>query len=346
LNFTLEDREYEVAKIINFLPLETFEYEPAIITDILERFEFETAELILGFNVPGQVGDAIDWIIQRSTVANWGYTESLGNEIGLDMLLIPSGTFLMGAPEAELESTPSERPQHEVTVKSFYMGRYPITQAQWREVASYPKIERELQTNPSRFKEDNCPVEKVLWRDATEFCRRLSAKTGREYRLPSEAEWEYACRAGTTTPFHFGNTITPELANYDGNYIYNEGPQGEYREMTTEVGSFPANAWGLHDMHGNIWEWCEDDWHKNYQGAPNDGTAWIEENRTAHRVRRGGSWNFHPKDCRSAFRPINYSGLFKFVIGLRVVCEPPTTLGRRDSLILISQENSTNSDPP
>jgi formylglycine-generating enzyme required for sulfatase activity len=198
------------------------------------------------------------------------FTENLPNNVPLDMVAIRGGTFMMGSPEPE--GYDSEKPQHEVTVPPFFMGKYPITQAQWRAIASRKdlKVERDLEANPSRFKDrDRCPVEKVSWYDAVEFCARLSQHTGKSYRLPSEAEWEYACRAGTTTPFHFGETITSELANYRATETYGAGVKGTYRQETTEVGSFGvANAFGLYDMHGNVWEWCLDDWHDNYEGAP------------------------------------------------------------------------------
>ena len=161
-----------------------------------------------------------------------------------------------------------------------------------------PKLNRELKADPSRFKGDNRPVEQVTWFDAVEFCQRLSQYTKRNYRLPSEAEWEYACRAGTTTPFHFGETITSELANYNAESTYGDAPKGESRGETTEVGSFGvANGFGLYDMHGNVYEWCADQYHDNYEGAPTDGSAWIEEindNDNHSRLLRGGSWYFNP----------------------------------------------------
>ena len=313
--FPLEDLEYEVAEFINFPPLQDFEYEPAQITNILERFEFETA----------QVEKPLE--IRHHRAANWGYTEALSEEIGLEMVSIPDGTFIMGAPEEEPDSRNNERPQHQVTVPPFFMGRYPITQAQWRIVANWPQLERVLTPEPSRFQGDNRPVERVSWEEAVEFCQRLSAKTGKTYRLPSEAEWELACRAGTTTPFHFGETITPDLANYKGNYTYNNSPKGEYRRETTDVGSFPANLWGLHDMHGNVWERCSDDWHSNYEGAPEDGRAWLEENATETRkLVRGGSWHSYPYRCRFAYRLSDARVFRNFRFGFRVCCEPPRTL--------------------
>ncbi|WP_017661633.1 formylglycine-generating enzyme family protein [Baaleninema simplex] len=256
------------------------------------------------------------------------FAEPLGNGVSLEMTLIPAGEFLMGSPENELERRDREGPQHPVRVPQFFLGTYPVTQAQWRAVTAFPKVEIDLESYPSRFKGDNRPVEQVSWLHAVEFCRRLSRHTGRDYRLPSEAEWEYACRAGTQTPFHFGETLTTALANYNGKYTYGEGVEGKYRKETTEVGSFPANGFGLYDMHGNVWEWCEDDWHENYNEAPRDGSAWVEkDNRTETRkVLRGGSWFNLPRYCRSAYRDGGAPGDVGSLIGFRVACGVARTL--------------------
>jgi formylglycine-generating enzyme required for sulfatase activity len=262
------------------------------------------------------------------------FTEDLGNQVMMDMVLIPAGSFEMGSPKNELEQLDSESPQHRVTVPTFFMGRTPVTQAQWRQVAKLPEVKAELKANPSYFKGDNRPVEQVSWNDATEFYARLSRYTNREYRLPSEAEWEYACRAGTTTPFHFGETIDAQLANYqaqDEQFSgtiypgkYGRGKLGEYRKETFPVGSFPPNQFGLQDMHGNVWEWCQDIWHDSYKNAPTDGSAW-EDGESSSRVLRGGSWLIYPRYCRSAFRSFNSVDRYND-IGFRVVCCVPRTL--------------------
>jgi formylglycine-generating enzyme required for sulfatase activity len=260
-------------------------------------------------------------ITQTQKTAQY-YIEDLGNEIGLEMVLIPGGDFLMGSPEDELERSDSESPQHLVNIKPFCMGKYPVTQEQWQALASLPQVNRELDPDPSNFKGKNLPVEQVSWYDTVEFCDRLSCQTGKPYRSPSEAEWEYACRAGTTTPFHFGETITSQLANYNGEATYGVGTKGTYREKTTEIGSFGvANAFGLYDMHGNVWEWCADHWHDNYEDAPTDGSASIGSRDNRPRLLRGGSWGSDPVLCRSASRYINNLPVNRFNdIGFRVVC--------------------------
>jgi formylglycine-generating enzyme required for sulfatase activity len=243
------------------------------------------------------------------------------------MVAIPEGRFVMGSPEDEPQRSRSESPQHTVTLKSFFLGKYPVTQAQWKAVAALPQVNRELDPKPSHFKSANRPVEQVSCYEAVEFCSRLSQKTGRQYRLPSEAEWEYACRAGTMTPFHFGETITPELANYNGNDTYGAGVKGDYRKETTPVGSFGvANAFGLYDMHGNVWEWCADQWHGNYEGAPTDGRVWLDDNDNQRHVLRGGSWLGNPRYCRSASRHYIDAVYGYNYVGFRVVCAAASTL--------------------
>ncbi|WP_019499135.1 bifunctional serine/threonine-protein kinase/formylglycine-generating enzyme family protein [Pseudanabaena sp. PCC 6802] len=227
--------------------------------------------------------------------------ENLGGGIVLEMIYIPAGTFLMGASPQEGRHSGFESIQHPVSILPFYMGKYPITQAQWMAVAMLPPVNRTLDLDPSYFKGSNRPVECVSWYDAVEFCDRLYCQTGRNYQLPSEAQWEYACRAGTDTPFYFGKHLSSNLANYDD--VYSDGyRKNYYRPQTSEVGIFPANAFGLHDMHGNVWEWCADNWHESYQGAPDDGSAWEESGNDRYRLSRGCSWRNHQYNCRSSFR--------------------------------------------
>jgi formylglycine-generating enzyme required for sulfatase activity len=251
-------------------------------------------------------------------------TVSKKRSIRFEMVGIPGGEFLMGSPDKE-NGNDNEKPQHLVTVPPFYLGRVPVTQSQWRFVAGLDRIDRNLEPKPSRFSGDDLPVERVSWEDATEFCARLSAHTGRAYRLPTEAEWEYACRAGTTTPFHFGETLNTSVVNYDGNDTYGNGQKGQYRRKTTPVGSLnAANAWGLFDMHGNVWEWCEDDWHNNYEDAPTDGSAWLDRENEKHtKILRGGSWNFTPRNCRSASQYYFSRNSRNYYTGVRVACAAP-----------------------
>ncbi|MEW5861600.1 MAG: SUMF1/EgtB/PvdO family nonheme iron enzyme [Cyanobacteriota bacterium] len=230
------------------------------------------------------------------------FSEDLGGGVTLEMVEIPGGTFCMGSPGTENKRDSDESPQHQVTVAPFFMGKFTITQAQWEAVAKLPQIHQFLNFEPSDFKGTNRPIENVSWHDAVEFCARLSKKTGKIYRLPSEAEWEYACRAGTTTPFHFGNTITTDIANYNGNFTYVPALKGKYRLQTTEVGSFSPNAFGLYDMHGNVYEWCADVWHDYYNGAPADGSEWKSGGNNSFRLLRGGAWSNNPEHCRSAVR--------------------------------------------
>ena len=248
------------------------------------------------------------------------FSENLGNGIMLDMVQIPGGSFQMGAVKGEEGASDDEFPQHLVTVKEFWMGKFVVTQEQWKTIALLPQIKTKLKADPSNWKGANLPVEQVSWNQAKEFCDRLSIKTGKAFDLPTEAQWEYACRAGTTTPFHFGETITTDVANFDGNYTYAKALKGTYREKTMTVDSFDPNAFGLYNMHGNVWEWCLDPWHSNYNGAPKDDRVWDASNDSGSKVLRGGSWFFNPSFCRSALRNVNRFLLDDSFVGFRVVC--------------------------
>jgi formylglycine-generating enzyme required for sulfatase activity len=261
----------------------------------------------------------------------------------LPMLHIPPGRFLMGSPADEPGRYDDEGPHHEVQLQEFFLSQTPITQAQWRAMAQWQRQEHEdgdlwpeaLDPDPvsnlddaERFAGEQRPVVNVSWHDAMAFCQRLRLRTGKNYTLPSEAQWEYACRAGTITPFHFGDLLSTKLANYNSSEVYEDGEKGDDRQLTTDVLSHHANAWGLHDMHGNVCEWCADHWHGNYEGAPEDGRAWIDEeakenkNETKRRLLRGGSWNAHPASCRSAFRVNNPPDGRDDSLGFRVCCLP------------------------
>jgi formylglycine-generating enzyme required for sulfatase activity len=266
-------------------------------------FEFETATL--GKNHE----------ILRSGGRGEFFAEDLGNGVMLEMVSIPGGSFKMGSPESEAQRESRESPQHNVTIQPFFMGKFTVTQEQYQAV---------MGENPSQFKGGKKPVESVTWDNAVEFCAKISKIIGKVYRLPSEAEWEYACRAGTTNPFYFGETITTDLANYDGNHIYGSAPKGQYRKQTMDVGSFPANAFGLYDMHGNVWEWCQDNLHENYEGAPDDGTPWSNSDNS-YRLLRGGSWSSNPRNCRCAFRAWHGRDRRNGNIGFRVVFVCPRT---------------------
>jgi formylglycine-generating enzyme required for sulfatase activity len=277
------------------------------------------------------------------------FTEVIGPGAGLDMVAIPGGAFTMGSPNYEPQRRPNEGPQRTVTLSPFFIGASPITQAQWADVVTaHPtKISHGLDAFPSYFKGKDLPVEGVSWNQADEFCHRLAESTGRDYRLPTEAEWEYACRAGSAGPFHFGPTITPDLANYCGaggavcgesggrsvasdkydgmTYVsgaYDQGPTGKFRATTTAAGTFPPNRFGLYDMHGNVWEYCQDMASPTYSDAPVDGGAYLSGAPGGDRILRGGSWSHNPAICRSAYRdsiaPDNPGWLGR--IGFRVVC--------------------------
>jgi formylglycine-generating enzyme required for sulfatase activity len=241
------------------------------------------------------------------------------------MVTIPPGHFVMGSPPGEAERRDNEGPQHLVKLEGFWMGQTPITQAQWRQV---------MGTNPSEFQgdwadQDQRPVELVSWEQAMAFCAKLRERTGRHYSLPSEAQWEYACRAGTTTPFHCGATLISELANFCTSSTNGAAPKVDYWGQTSTVEQFPANRWGLLDPHGNVWEWCLDDWHSSYHGAPEDGRAWLarqglsrleREGGGGDRLLRGGSWLRVPEECRAAYRGWFRPDSRVINVGFRVCC--------------------------
>lgn len=222
---------------------------------------------------------------------------------------------MMGSPAREESQETYEQPQHAVYVPEFYLGQTQVTQAQW--AAIFPEKSLEFSRN------SQLPVHSISWLDAIEFCERLSAKTGQAYRLPTESEWEYACRATTTNPFAYGDTILDSIVNYNAEYPYKQAPKGTCRGKATPVAMFPPNLFGLYDMHGNLWEWCLDEWCADYNGAPCDGSARGNINSrdgTQLKVVRGGSWFSHGRNCRAASRAGLFASFRHYHYGLRVVC--------------------------
>lgn len=242
------------------------------------------------------------------------FEEDLGEAAPLSMVAIPGGTFLMGAASTARPGLHDTQSSRRARVQAFFMGQHLVTQTQWAQVVRWPKIARDLAPNPSYFQGPTLPVDSVSWLDTMEFCARLSAHTERSYRLPNEAEWEYACRAGSTTPFHFGDTVTSQLANYVGTYTYAAESRGDYRQATTPVGSFCPNAFGLYDMHGNVWEWSADRWLERAPVSRASGTPrhW--------RALRGGSWSDAPGNIRAATRTGNAVEALNRLFGLRICC--------------------------
>jgi formylglycine-generating enzyme required for sulfatase activity len=252
------------------------------------------------------------------------FREELGDSESLEMVELPSGNFWMGAPGNEFaqvlkelqkiglpsrqahEVAQSEIPQGQVQVVSFYLSRREVTQAQWAQVADWPRVHIELNSEPSFFRGKDRPVEQISWEEAIEFCDRLSARTGRPYRLPSEAEWEFACRGGTLTPYHFGETISSSAANFDATFPWGRAKSEQRRQQTLDSGSTgAANSFGLLDMHGNVQEWCMDPWHPNYQGSPSGASVWEKDGDPQFRIVRGGSYLSAAAFCRSASRTKN-----------------------------------------
>jgi formylglycine-generating enzyme required for sulfatase activity len=274
---------------------------------VLRTFAFDTVAL-----------DSEGRVTERRRASAQQLVQPLGKGVTLHMVQIPGGTFLMGAPESEPGSKTSERPQHQVNVAPFYLGKYPVTLDQWRAVMGARPYAMKIAASSFK-KSGRQPAVRVSFDEVEEFCARLSRKTRRIFRLPSEAEWEYACRAGTSTAFSFGPAITRDVAIYDGEAIRRADPDGTHT-TTRPVGSLrAANAFGLSDMHGHVWEWCEDWWHKSYEGAPTDGRAWKSDGESRNRVMRGGSWYAAAEFCRSASRHIGgEAGIRSRQIGLRV----------------------------
>jgi formylglycine-generating enzyme required for sulfatase activity len=283
--------------------------QPKIVGQVSE-FEFEYVKTRLATQSSGFLGLGTKTTVEvdRKQGKAQYIRENLGNGVTIDLVQIPAGKFMMGGNKYN-----SETPIHEVAVPEFWIGKYAVTQKQWQAV---------MGNNPSKFKGDNLPVENVSWHEARDFCAKVSKTTGKLMRLPTEAEWEYACRAGTNTSFAFGETISPELVNYNG------VPKGEYREKTVDVNAFYPNGWGLYQMHGNVMEWCLDEWHDNYSAKPSDlkrtgDRAWgdinVNESDNRSRLLRGGSWNYDADFCRSACRSM-YDAVNRFdFIGFRVV---------------------------
>jgi uncharacterized protein (TIGR02996 family) len=231
------------------------------------------------------------------------------NAVGMRFAWIPPGVFLMGSPESELEREDNET-QHRVRLtKGLWLGVYPVTQDQWQAV---------MGNDPSESKGENLPVENVSWGDCQEFCAALSQRESRRYALPTEAEWEYACRAGTTTPFHFGNVLNSTQANCHNGLPYGTEEKGPYQGQMTAVGSYRPNAWGVYDMHGNVWEWCQDYWDEQVCHAREmEDPVNLVKDFDDRRVLRGGAWNYDARHCRAACR-YWASARTRYVMGLRV----------------------------
>jgi len=280
---------------------------PPKITGQVSEFDFEYVKTRL---VNQNSGTTVE--VDRKQGKAQYIRENLGNGVTIDLVRIPAGKFMMGSNERD-----SEKPIHEVAVSEFWIGKYAVTQKQWATV---------MGNNPSHSKGENLPVEYVSWHEAGDFCAKVSQKTGKLMRLPTEAEWEYACRSGTNTAFAFGEIITPDLVNYS----HGDAPKGEYRQKTVDVNAFYPNGSGLYQMHGNVWEWCLDEWHNSYSAKPIDlkrngnqpwGDIKVNENDNRYYPLRGGSWGSYARDCRSAFRVNRYGGrVAVYNIGFRVVC--------------------------
>ena len=289
------------------LPVEPYQFTTATVSS------GRRASVITPKTVNAKVG------IYRETGLKLG-----SGDVPLEMVGIPGGTFRMGNTPEERgkiikargqayydQIHSDEEPSHVVRVPDFFMGRYEVTQAHYEAV---------MGTNPAYFKGNNRPVENLSWDDSQEFIRRLNEKTGKRYRLPTEAEWEYAARAGTTSAFSYGDTISTQVANYG---TESNVPEEVFRKVTVAVNTLYPNPWGLYHIHGNVFEWVEDYYHGNYEGAPTDGSAWLTGGNQRVRVLRGGSWPSHSDSCRSASRSWAYPARRSNLYGFRVVMSFP-----------------------
>ncbi|MDP1786028.1 MAG: SUMF1/EgtB/PvdO family nonheme iron enzyme [Nitrosomonas sp.] len=320
-DFVLEEAEYGKCKDILF---------PAFIERVECPYEFgriQTADLI-EWNHQLEHAGLVQLLASLRVHLNGAGTEPLHSAAPIQSVLkpgqtfrdplqsggegplltvIPAGRFVMGSPEDEHGRAEREGPQHEVIIaQPFALGVYAVT---FSEYDRFCEATGKKTPDDNDWGRENRPVINVSWHDAQAYCGWLSNQTGQSYRLPSEAEWEYACRAGTTTPFNTGEKINSEQANFDIAH-----------DRTLSAGSFPSNKFGLYDMHGNVLEWAQDCWHENYRGAPNDGSAWLEANggNCDRRVVRGGSWYLDPLLLRSAFRYGDFSDAAGVLLGFRI----------------------------
>jgi len=291
VNQNLNEKNYQTIIQYSKLTTETFSFETVFINDkgLIEK---------------------------KKPCAAIYFRQYLNETIYIDMINIPGGFFLMGSPKEEKDSLNIERPQHSVCIPSFWMSKYPITQEQWTVI---------MKSNPSRFKGSRKPVDKVTWHQSQTYCKILSQRFQKKFRLPSEGEWEYACRAGTNSEFYCGQTIISSIANYDSRYSYKQEMITDFINETTEVGLFPPNGFGLYDMCGNVWEWCQDSWHDNYENAPTNEKPWINSTlfsaKEKKRVRRGGSWRNKASYCRSSSRSCFDADSADITLGFRIVME-------------------------
>jgi formylglycine-generating enzyme required for sulfatase activity len=275
--------------------------EPTWLTDRPENAHPYADETLARF---GKLVEGGGW---RDTAWNeQGTLEAVHEKTGLAFVLIPAGSFLMGSPEDEADRLDREK-RHRVTVPAFLPCKTECSQKAWDAVGG---------EDDRKWKGPDLPIESVSWSKAEAWCRKAGL------RLPSESEWEYSCRAGSETPFSTGSTLSTDKANYDGNYPHGEGRKGEFRQRTVAAGSLPANPWGLHEMHGNLWEWCDDWYEESYDRTPTDGSAHADSG-SGRRVHHGGSWRSTAGHCRSASRSWNSPGIRDFDLGFRPAADLP-----------------------